>query len=395
MFSKRSALLLVVQTLQKIDALLLSSKYFKNPKRIEQIIYSTCDLPNLSMAVLVRTSIVILLCLVIGEVVTRVFVTSPSPAQSDSELGWTYRPGVEIFHTKEGWGRNQMNSLGLNDAPLDEMLREQNVVILGDSFAEALQVERKNNFSEYAEALLSCANVVNAGRSGMALTHFPAMAERLSKQFQLDQIYVVLNNWDFDDTLAHAGNLKYNGDQKLVDIEVEFRQQHELRRKAAIIFDNSALATYLLERIKLIGQGRGSGSHVTKKNNFEEPKSSELQKFADIFEHVTTKLVDIAPVNIIYIPKLEYSESGRSELSEDSYYYQELLRKLAKKSGVSFTSAGSHLQTVYALHQQPPVGFHNAGIKVGHLNELGHAAVGQVLVTELAPGCADLAMGDN
>lgn len=395
MFSKRSALLLVVQTLQKIEALLLSSEYFGNLKPIEQKLYRNSDLGNLSMAVLLRASIVILLCVLIGEMVTRAFVTSPSPAQSDPELGWVYRPGVEIFHTKEGWGRNQMNSLGLNDVPLNEMLRSKNVAVLGDSFAEALQVERKDNFSEYAESLLSCANVVNAGRSGMALTHFPAMAKRLSKQIRLDHIHVVLNNWDFDDTLAHSGILKYDDNNGLIDIEVEFRQQHKLRRKAAFIFDHSALATFLLERIKLVNQGRVVVTPVTKASHFEAPASAELQKFTDIFTFVTAELTDIAPVSIIYIPKLEYSESGRSKLSEDSYYFQELLRKLAKSSGVEFTSAGSRFQAVYALHLQPPVGFHNAGIKVGHLNTLGHAAVGQVLVADLAPICASLAMGDN
>lgn len=288
-----------------------------------------------------------------------------------------------------------MNSLGLNDAPLNEMLRSKNVAILGDSFAEALQVQRKDNFSEFAESLLSCANVVNAGRSGMALTHFPAMAKRLSEQVKLDHIYVVLNNWDFDDTLEHSGILKYDDDHRLIDIEVEFRQQHKLRQKTAFVFDNSALATYLLERIKLINEGRGAETPVTKVSYFEAPEYSELQKFKDIFEFVTAKLADIAPVNIVYIPKLEYSELGKSELSEDSYYFQELLRKLAESSGVAFTSTGSRFQSVYALHLQPPVGFHNAGIKVGHLNTLGHAAVGQVLVADLAPSCADLAMGDN
>lgn len=324
---------------------------------------------------------------------TRAFITSPSPAKSDPELGWVYRPGVEIFHTKEGWGRNQMNALGLNDSPLHEIPVGQNIAILGDSFAEALQVDRQDNFSEYAEAQLSCANVVNAGRSGMALTHFPAMARRLAAEIRLDLIYVVLNSWDFDDTLQHAGKLTYDDDGQLIDIDVQFRQQHSLRRKAAVIFDNSALATHLLERLKLMLEGRTVQTQATNTQSFENPSDSELRQFADIFGFVTSKLSEIAPVKIVYIPRLEYSDSGRSTLSEDSYYYQEILRELSLKSDIQFASVGSNFQNAYALHLKPPVGFHNAGIKMGHLNELGHAAVGKILVEDIAPTCANLAFG--
>ena len=74
--------------------------------------------------------------------------SSPIWYQPDPELGWRMRPGVAGWYTKEGRAWVEINAEGRRDAPVPTEKRPDvyRIAVLGDSYAEAMQVPRDQAF---------------------------------------------------------------------------------------------------------------------------------------------------------------------------------------------------------------------------------------------------------
>jgi hypothetical protein len=129
-----------------------------------------------------RVKLVVVLCgvlagLLIFEAALRVVgYTYPLFYTPDATRGWALRPGVEGWYRKEGESYVRINSEGLRDREHSKQkpAGTVRVAVLGDSYAEALQVEQEEAFWSLMERRLQgCAafggrrvEVVNFGVSG-------------------------------------------------------------------------------------------------------------------------------------------------------------------------------------------------------------------------------------
>jgi hypothetical protein len=115
--------------------------------------------------------------LLIFEVALRAAgYTYPLFYTPDATRGWALRPGVEGWYRKEGAAYVRINSEGLRDREHSKRKPEGTVrvAVLGDSYAEALQVAQEKAFWSLMEARLQgCAafggrpvEVINFGVSG-------------------------------------------------------------------------------------------------------------------------------------------------------------------------------------------------------------------------------------
>lgn len=351
---------------------------------------------------------ILLLCVSLflaGEVVSRLFISSPSAAIPDEDLGWIWEPQRSIFHTKEGWATNKVNSLGFNDEELKSVDGRENLLILGDSFTEAMQVPRAANFVSKLASMQHCRNLINAGRSGMAMTHFLLMAEKFEQQTRIDHIVLVLNRWDIEETMQNTGEIHRSENGEISAISHSFRQPHRLRQLTEIVFSNSSLASYLLERIKMVragsaGQGAdaeisGQASPASKGAKLaseaeakQRAEQEQARKFEQLADYVMQQLQQVAPVNILYIPELKYAHNAQASESEGSIATAKVFAQLAARNGVPFHSAANHLIASYAETHQPPFGFANAKIHYGHLNARGHVSVARA-VNDLLPAICE------
>ena len=71
-----------------------------------------------------------------------------------------------MVHSSEGYSVSTTNALGFFDDELRTPRPRLRALLLGDSYSEALQVPRKQNFSSVAERLVPGLEVVNSGLSG-------------------------------------------------------------------------------------------------------------------------------------------------------------------------------------------------------------------------------------
>ena len=98
----------------------------------------------------------------------------------DPIVGNKLRPGIKGYFLKEGGGYVSINSDGLRDREhsLDKPPNTLRIAVLGDSFTEAMQVNREEAFWSVMERdLLSCSHlrdrqveVINFGQSGFGTT---------------------------------------------------------------------------------------------------------------------------------------------------------------------------------------------------------------------------------
>lgn len=119
------------------------------------------------MATLIRQLILIMgstiLVLLVFEVGLRmVGVSYPNFHQFDWNAGSSLRPGAEGWYTREGKAYVHINSVGLRDRehPQTKPPRTIRVAVLGDSYAEAVQVSADQAFWALAERELRACQVL-------------------------------------------------------------------------------------------------------------------------------------------------------------------------------------------------------------------------------------------
>lgn len=281
--------------------------------------------------------------------------------------------------------------MGFNDDELQQNERRKNVLILGDSFTEAMQVPRAVNFVSLAAESVPCLRFINSGRSGMALTHFLLMADKFEQIVALDRIVVVLNRWDIEETMQNTGRIEWSEKGEVDNIVHSFRQPHRLRQMTEVLFSNSSLASYLLERLKTFKSASVAKSASPKASNPDNiliKHQQDEDKFLKVASHVFDRLTKIAPVEVIYVPELNYNPDGVAIETAESNATAEMFAQLAASSGSGFRSGGEHLVRSYKETHQPPFGFANAKIHYGHLNPQGHQGIARVMTELFTEACA-------
>jgi hypothetical protein len=113
----------------------------------------------------------VLVSLLLGEGVLRlVGFSHPTWMERDPVRGWALRPGLEGWQTQEGRAHVRINSRGLRDREhlLEKPPGTYRIAVLGDSYAEAMQVAQEKTFwAVLEEGLATCPAL--AGRAVEAL----------------------------------------------------------------------------------------------------------------------------------------------------------------------------------------------------------------------------------
>jgi len=323
------------------------------------------------------------LLLILGELIVRTLITSPASAVSDHELGWMWKPHSTIFHTKEGWAVNTLNSMGFNDNEISLGQSKQRILVLGDSYTEALQVPQSKNFTSIVENNAQCIDVFNGGRSGLSPIEYPVIAERLQDRLSPNMIVVVITPGDVSDINKNNAEIIRNPNNgNISNIILKEHKLHWLRKEADVILSKSALATYLKDRLKALN----SNSKKAKKSAVQASSITEQQEIQndkairDILTYTFNKINAKVPLYILYIPSLEYKPKGKTASKMKLDNFEKIVKEVAEKNQIPFLSARNFMVKSYQYNNRPPVGFPNNNILSGHLNEIGHQCVATALL---------------
>jgi hypothetical protein len=199
---------------------------------------------------------VVLLSVVFALAVFEVFLRATGYSyqtfyRPDDVLGYTLEPGAEGWHRKEGRSYVRVNSDGLRDREYSKAKPPNTlrVAVLGDSYAEALQVAEEDGFTSVVERRLGACpaaagravEVINFGVSGYSTAQELLTLRRKVWAYEPDVVLLmVTTNNDVTDNVRafkEADDIPYmvlSGDRLALDNS--FRESGKFR------FRTSALA---------------------------------------------------------------------------------------------------------------------------------------------------------
>ena len=156
------------------------------------------------LAFFIGTAVTVVVCLALAEVGLRATgFSAPIFYQPDGLLGWSLRPGTKGWFTHEGRAFIQVSPAGFRDRTHD-LIKPKNtyrVAVLGDSFAEAFQVDFKSTWWwQLQEKLGACApqgtqvEVMNFGVSGYGTAQESLQLEHTAIKYEPDLVLLAFTN---------------------------------------------------------------------------------------------------------------------------------------------------------------------------------------------------------
>jgi hypothetical protein len=201
------------------------------------------------LLVLVGVIIALLLC----EAGLRLFgIEYPFFYDYDPVVGFRLRPGTKGYYLKEGGGYVSINSDGLRDREhaIQKPPNTLRIAVLGDSFAEAMQVNQKEAFwAVMAKELKKCENlkgrnieVINFGISGLGTTQELLILKHRVWKYSPDVVLLAFT----------TGNDVSDNSRKLK--KVDYNPYYVYRGNTLVLDDQQTRATWLAERHNLFRQ---------------------------------------------------------------------------------------------------------------------------------------------
>lgn len=319
------------------------------------------------------------------------FIT-PSRQIFDADLGWQYLPNSKIIHSKEGYAVHKLNELGMNDEPLSRKTNRDKILVLGDSFTEALEVPRKNNFVAKLSDRHANTDFINAGRGAYAPPHQLIVIERMAKYFQPTLNLLFLSHGDLHDLVSLPLMIHRTQDGKILDFTPVNEKKDALKDRFRLILHNSALATYIMRRYHLelkrairfisnpcVWQCKQSDSLKNTSGNNESRAivaKTEQKNQREMLTYIFKQLNAVAPTRIFYIPNVVYKHQHIADISSYSKKELSTISAAAQNAGLPFYSLTLPLLDDYERTGLPAFGFSNTKVGgEGHLNIHGHQVV--------------------
>ena len=325
----------------------------------------------------------------------------------DPLIGRKLRPGMEGFWQREGHGRYKFNSYGFRDREWQMRKADTRVAVLGDSFAEALQVDLDKTFHEVAERKLGKTEVMNFGVSGQSTLAQLLTYRHYVRQFHADLVVLaffsgndVADNWDYTRPswrypakieLISPGNVRVLQSKRCITIQTIYR-----------LLDWAIYHSACVQRLYEIRQRWQHGRLMDATDeaglwpgSFGSFESKGWEEMWELAEQLILKLRDeiaadtgrqtsllVMPVTRGVQVHAEMREKFKRDYPHlDPDYAEKRLASFCGKHGIQFLALGEaflayNVRTGKMLH-----GFGGQGY--GHWNEEGHRLAGELLAAKI------------
>lgn len=328
------------------------------------------------MRVISRLLVILIILVFLSELFVRKALILPTSSVSDRELGWVYKPYATVFHTSEGRAINKMNSIGFNDSDIN--VGKTHVLVLGDSFTEALQVPRAENFTSITEVMAPCLDVYNAGRSRLSPIHYPTVLSRVTKHITPKLAVIVVTASDMSDIKkSNYEIIRDEAGKHIIGLSLKEKSLTRLRIKLDPILSRSALATYLMGRAKALLLDKNINGMTKAKS--EVATSDDNKLIHEILVYLFNNMNSKTPIAVLYHPNMEYGVNRVASVDKHSEEFEQIIKDAANIAGVPVSSTKAYMKASYYENGQPGTGFSNKNILFGHLNRLGHHATASAL----------------
>lgn len=296
-------------------------------------------------------------------------------AQPDGYTNFKFEPDSSWSFMTEGNGRGSINSLGYND-PQNLETGKKSICFLGSSHTEALQVDMEKNFVSLLEAMINSDEVasndyqcLNLGVSGHSFGVVASNFQNFANSFeQVDYVVIETDNIEFsEEELEKMLNEEYHSDLGTRSFAHEFFQKIPYMRLLVKQYNESQ---------------KSSSSSVV--------DMGEAQSFANYamrLDPIMDKLSEISQENHFELIILHHNPVSFDENNQAYAQYnaesQEQFQRSCQSHGIRYLNTNDSFCRHANTHTELPYGFSNTCFGAGHLNEVGHQLIAELLYSEL------------
>jgi len=338
----------------------------------------------------------------------------------DPHFGSKLRPGLKGYWLQEGGGYVSINSDGLRDQehPISHPPNTLRIAVLGDSFAEAMQVNRDEAFWSVLERELQGRSkepgrrveVINFGQAGFGTTQELLAFRHRARKYAPD--LVLLAFFTGNDVADNSKALKqrdyhpyliYQGKKLVLDDRAAQEKWREEQRKKtwASEFYRWRLDTFRIEQVfyhgrevaqtwwtgrKTGGDSRGSGLYDAIYRDPTEEVWKEAWRVTEgalLLLHDEVVLTGARFVVVVLTNEVQVHprSSTRAEFARqlgvvDLFYPDRRVEDICHRAGIPVLLLAPDFQDFATRHQVFFHGFQGS-LGSGHWNQNGHRRAGQ------------------
>jgi hypothetical protein len=367
---------------------------------------------------------------VLGELALRIAGFSyPNFWRPDPVVGTVLAPGMEGWQRDEGRAYVKVSSQGLRDRehPLAKPSNTYRIAILGDSYAEAMQVEQDKAFwALLPQKLEACGfaggkkiETVNFGVSGYGTGHELLMLKSRVWPYSPDMVLLAF----FPGNDVRNNSKALEGEKRpyfsLKDgrlwLDTAFRDDPEFKEKQHIAQHRAFLQELrlyqLMRRVRAgniaqhfhnapVAAAAAAGQKLTEpgldEQVFLEPKDAKWRDAWDITDrlvlatyeetrrHAARFLLTVLSTPGSVYPDAQMRARYAKTLGVSSLFYpEERLQRLGEKNGFEVLALAPEMQKRADAQHVFFHGFPNTKPGFGHWNEAGHATAAELIAERL------------
>jgi hypothetical protein len=317
--------------------------------------------------------------------------TCNCPTVFDPLLGRVPKPGARFYWKVEGNGDGIWTSNGVRRTSLPEHGSEGCLLVMGDSYTEALHVTDDEHFAHLLEKRLRENNiqvpVLPVARSGFSVADYVSNASLYRKLFSPGWVIIQVGDDDFCNDAwtigkpagyAHFRRADDAGKLEIVNLPPQNTGLCGLANDRfpwllPIILFMQDRENLVLAWVKDRKQPWFHAENAEESNRrtpgiqvANYPVDQEMKMLAEAYDK---------RVILLYLPQFDPLQPGRETENET------LLRKAAQAQGIHFVSLREKFPELAAAGQAP-YGFVNTRFNAGHWNRYGHQAAADLLFDE-------------
>ena len=317
-----------------------------------------------------------ILALIILSLLCLVYYNPPlALPQPDGYTNYKFPLNTSWSFMTEGNGRGTTNSLGYNDLQ-DPVAGEKAICFLGSSHTEALQVDTEKNFVSVFETMLasdeSVANdyqCLNLGISGhffnVVVSNFQSFANNFD---QVDYVIIETSNVEFsEEELEKMLNEEY----------------HNGLTERSFIYESLRRVPYL----RLLFKQYGDLQQNSNADAALPVEQKSYENYAELLDPVMNKLSEISREHgfelIILHHSYIYFDENNQVYAQCNAEAQTQFQQSCEANGIRYLNTNDIFCKHVNSNAELPYGFSNTCFGTGHLNEVGHQLVAELLYSEM------------
>ncbi len=343
----------------------------------------------------------------------------------DRELGWALRPHARGWHTGEGRAWVQINSAGQRDDrehAADKPHDVYRIAVLGDSYAEAMQVDVGNAFWRVLqEELSSCSfrpgmkiEVVNFGVSGYGTAQEYLALESRAAPYRPDLVLLAFTNGN--DVRNNSPALESERDRpffrlapKGLALDDSFARTGEFRRRSSALLELDRSIADHFRVMQLVHVARNaitewraaSGAAQAAEPGIDyavlaPPRTRAWQDAWAVTDALVGRIAQASKAHgaaLVVVPvtaavQVDPDPAVRERTQQslgvpDLFYIERHLDSLARSIGAREVPLAYEMQRRAQADRVYFHGFQRTGMGKGHWNERGHRAAADIVARSL------------